>query len=364
MDSQGSENSPPVLGYSLGPGSATDIPGGTAPWAKPPSFSSAEHAPRLPGNLVAVPEPRSIPPVSRLDHFAAPCKRIVSRDGIDRFLQGESGQLYLAFLANLNLAIRGKTLSDPCEVSPAVEKILGVLEVLRKWIAELPPREMGARYGNPVYREWHERLEEQGPALMAGMLPAELHNAVVEIVPYFADSFGNSTRIDYGTGHEANFAAWLLCLVRLKFLAPGDYHALAVKVFNSYLSLMRELQTMYWLEPAGSHGVWGLDDYHFIPFILGASQLIGHKYMKPKSIHNADILEQYSKDYYYLACIAFIKQVKKGSLTEHSPMLNDISGVPNWEKVNSGMMKMYRAEVLEKVPIMQHFLFGTILPWR
>jgi len=122
---------------------------------------------------------------------------------------------------------------------------------------------------------------------MAAMLPPELHGAAVEILPYFADSFGNSTRIDYGTGHEANFVAWLLCLVRIQFLAPTDYHALAAKVFSSYLSLMRDLQTTYWLEPAGSHGVWGLDDYHFIPFILGASQLIGHKYMKPKSIHNA-----------------------------------------------------------------------------
>jgi serine/threonine-protein phosphatase 2A activator len=91
--------------------------------------------------------------------------------------------------------------------------------------------------------------------------------------------------------------------------------------------------------------------------------IIGHKHLKPKCIHDPEVLEAFSNKYMYLSCISFINSIKTASLRWHSPMLDDISVVKTWDKVNSGMIKMYDAEVLGKLPVMQHALFGSLLPF-
>ncbi|XP_074910744.1 serine/threonine-protein phosphatase 2A activator isoform X2 [Buteo buteo] len=252
--------------------------------------------------------------------FMIPKKEINMVSDMAKWKRSQAYADYMGFILTLNEGVRGKKLTCEYKVSEEAEK------------------------------------------LVATVIPKHLADAAPEVAVYLKESVGNSTRIDYGTGHEAAFAAFLCCLCKIGVLRVDDQMAIVFKVFNRYLEVMRKLQKTYRMEPAGSQGVWGLDDFQFLPFIWGSSQLIDHPNLEPRHFVDEKVVNENHKDFMFLECILFITEMKTGPFAEHSNQLWNISAVPSWSKVNQGLIRMYKAECLEKFPVIQHFKFGSLLP--
>ncbi|VVT56801.1 uncharacterized protein SAPINGB_P005288 [Magnusiomyces paraingens] len=298
-------------------------------------------------------------------HQQLPIRRILTAKDLEIFQESSTHELIFGFISELNTAATGKPNDTVLELSPVIDALLGLLDIVEDLVNKHPPADaVSSRFGKPEFRDFYDDFKSQAPALLEKHIPNIPADKIPEISAYLCESWGNRTRIDYGSGHELNFISFLLCLKQLNVIEmTGDLPtSLVLRVFVRYVAVMRRIQTGYWLEPAGSHGVWGLDDYHFLPFLFGSAQLATHKHLRPSSIHDRDLVDMYASKYMYFDAIHFINSVKTvASLRWHSPMLDDISGVKKWSKVNEGMLKMYKAEVLGKLPIMQHYMFGSII---
>jgi hypothetical protein len=187
--------------------------------------------------------------------------------------------------------------------------------------------------------------------------------ASVELGQYWKGSFGDGVRVDYGTGHEASFLMWLFGLFQAGVMSgEDDLRECATAVIPTYLSVVARLIHEYSLEPAGSHGAWSLDDYQYVPFLLGAAQLKGHSNVKPKSALNEDVVEWGVRDYLFLRAMETVKRTKVGSsFAEMAPLLHDICLIESWDRVSKGLLSMFEEEILGKFPVAQHFLFGSLL---
>lgn len=310
------------------------------------------------------PTPALPPPPDVANHsYRIPSRRILSPADHELFLKSPTYTLVIAFVFGVSDSVRNRSVGSlkDADVTGVVKSVLQMIAEVERILERCPPEDTGSRFGNPVFRTFLDEVEKVLPSWHAqlGLFPEQ----VAEVSVYLHNSFGNRRRIDYGSGHELNFFLWLLCLNRLGHLPTSTFPSLALAVLPAYLRLMRRIQGAYYLEPAGSHGVWGLDDYQFLPFLFGASQLLDHAYITPKAIHNALVLEEEGKDFLYLDQVAYVNSVKNvDGLRWHSPMLDDISASKSWAKIEAGMKKMFVAEIVSKLPVMQHFLFGSLIP--
>jgi len=206
-------------------------------------------------------------PETNISIFRAPGKCINTKKQMNFFSGSESERKFVNFIQELNTSVIGMQSENTRECSSkSVQVLLDILNQLGIWVREIPPSNYAARFGNIAFRSWFAQLEKSSIELLSTILPPSIQDAKVELIPYFLQSFGNPSRIDYGTGHELNFVALIYCLYSLEIFEKDDFSSLVNFVFKEYVQLVRKLQRVYRLEPAGSRGVWGLDDYTFLSF--------------------------------------------------------------------------------------------------
>jgi len=302
--------------------------------------------------------------------FTTPQKRIHTHDDLALFHSSPAYTLLTSFIVHLNSCISPLDAStgavSPPEdfttdspstiVSPEVEGVAKLVADLTTLIDSVPPETGPRRFGNVAFRKWLQ-LAQEHVAQDGGMdayLPARVLPGKDELLFYLTNSFGSGERLDYGTGHELAFAAFLCAIWVLGGFQPGrDEKALVLKTFDAYFKLIRKLVITYNLEPAGSHGVWGLDDHAFLPYIFGSAQLTTfrptndaqgaersaraeEKHLpKPADVVKVEVVERERNRNLYFDAVGFIYDVKTGPFWEHSPTLYDISGVQKgWGKIN------------------------------
>jgi serine/threonine-protein phosphatase 2A activator len=261
-------------------------------------------------------------------------------------------------LGILNDAVKSRPRSFPRDVRPIITDLLALLDNVRVILNETPRLNEPQRFGNRAFRHFLTRIHNERVSLLSSITDHP------DVQDYFVQSFGSWTRIDYGTGHEFNFLAFISSLAVLGLIEPDDCPAVVFDVFWSYWDLTLEIQQQYNQEAAGSHGAWGVDDYLALPYVFGSAQLIDHPEITPANVIDAEVARANRDEYVYCKWIDHVMNVKIGPFFEHSRTLWSLRNLPHFAKLNGGMLKMYVGEIMDRFVVVQHFRCGSLLKWE
>ena len=232
----------------------------------PPAFALGAAVPRRPTQ----PPPSSWSSGADVARGAVR-RRIVDPAALHTWKRSKAYADVMSFISELCGAVQGRRLTDDVPTSPFVRATCELLDEAAGWVDDIPPTKQAMRYGNTAFRGWHAKMCERTPEMMRSLLgrfppptpTAPLPTCFIEsaissraeyeastrrpeaerraleaaalakraahggaaqggdadsrsdeLAGYFAESFGNATRIDYGTGHELAFLVWLRCVVR------------------------------------------------------------------------------------------------------------------------------------------------------
>jgi serine/threonine-protein phosphatase 2A activator len=172
----------------------------------------------------------------RPHQFIRPVKRINEGHDVPRFLSSRAYSDISTFIMQLNMAMCPKMVgtdtanqvktwpldSSDVIVTGAVKNVQSLLSEIDAIIEEAPPDTGPRRFGNVSFRTWYGILEAHVPHLLQEHLSSSILSlgsdeatAQDELSSYLLGGFGSAQRLDYGTGHELSFLAFLGCIWKL-----------------------------------------------------------------------------------------------------------------------------------------------------
>jgi len=186
----------------------------------------------------------SVLDLSKPHRFIKPIKRINEGHDVPHFLVSRAYSDIGTFVMQLDTAMCPRKVdvggqkqlktwdldSSGIVVSGLVGKIQSMLKTIEAIIDEVPPDTGPRRFGNVSFRRWHELLESRissilrqyiSPEILDAGSPGEV-TAEDELTSYLLGGFGSAQRLDFGTGHELSFLAFLGCLWKLGGFTAGS----------------------------------------------------------------------------------------------------------------------------------------------
>lgn len=189
--------------------------------------------------------------------FITPSKRINDGDDLTFFLSSTAYRDLMTWLLQLNRAVfphrdesghvEECTLNAPPPFSKSILSLRSLISDLEGLIKQAPPDTGPRRFGNVAFRTWF-KLVEQG---VSGLIEKHLTSVLRkwegsdqqttgdlrdELKVYLLGSFGSAQRLDYGTGHELSFLAFLGCLWKLGTFEDGAERAIVLGLVQPFVS--------------------------------------------------------------------------------------------------------------------------------
>lgn len=182
-------------------------------------------------------------------HYNQPAKTINTGQDLNFFLSSIAYRDLQTWLLQLNRSMfpikhpEGKmedcNVDQPPEYSETVQSLRGLVDDFKGFVKDVPPDTGPRRFGNVAFRAWMKLVEERCEEVLSARLGwaleplvggASLSKAMEELKAYLVGSFGSAQRLDYGTGHELSFLAFLGALWKIGCFERGEERAIVLGI--------------------------------------------------------------------------------------------------------------------------------------